>query len=84
MDIRADHEQPGLEQAVPNPVDANTVNLSELRNARLTGAEQGEGDSAGLLTEPRMGGILARRSSLDSIEIYDKAFLRGVAGEVTR
>jgi hypothetical protein len=33
MDICADHEQPGLRQAVPDPVDAN---LSGPRNARLT------------------------------------------------
>ena len=32
------------------------------------------------MTGPGRGGILARRYSLDSIEIYDKAFLRGVAG----
>jgi hypothetical protein len=37
-----------------------------------------------LLTEVRRGGILARRYFLDSIEIYDKAFLRGLAGEVIR
>jgi hypothetical protein len=39
MDIcaYADHEQqPGLQQAVSDPVDANTVNLSEPRNVRLT------------------------------------------------
>jgi hypothetical protein len=37
MDICADHEQqPGLQQALVDPVDANTVNLSEPRNARLT------------------------------------------------
>jgi hypothetical protein len=39
MDIcaDADHEQrPGLQQAVPDPLDANTVNLSEPRNERLT------------------------------------------------
>jgi hypothetical protein len=38
MDICADHEQPGLQQAVPDSVDANPVNLSEPRNARLTRA----------------------------------------------
>jgi hypothetical protein len=37
MDICADYEQqPGLQQAVLDPIDANTVNLSEPRNARLT------------------------------------------------
>jgi hypothetical protein len=37
MDICVDHEQqPGLKQAVPDPVDSNPVNLSEPRNARLT------------------------------------------------
>ena len=82
MDICADHEQqPGLHQAVPDPVDAN---LSEPRNVRLISAAKGQGSSASLLTEPRRAGILARRYSLDSIEIYDKAFLRGLAGEVTR
>jgi hypothetical protein len=33
MDTFADHEQPGLRQAIPDPVDAN---LSEPRKARLT------------------------------------------------
>jgi hypothetical protein len=35
--VDADHEQqPGLQQAVSESVDANTVNLSGPRNARLT------------------------------------------------
>ncbi len=84
MDICADHERPGLQPAVSDPVDANPVNLGEPRNARSTRGALDQGSSARLLTEPRRGGILARRYSLDGIEIYDKAFLRGVAGEVTR
>src|ERR687896_410597 len=36
MDICADHEQPGLQPAVSDPVDANLVKLGEPRNARLT------------------------------------------------
>jgi hypothetical protein len=39
MEIFADHEQqPGLKQAIPDPVDSNQMNLSEPRNARLTRA----------------------------------------------
>ena len=70
-----------LHRVVPYPVDADLI---QPRNARLTRAAQGRGSSARSLTEPRRGGILAWRHSLDSTEIYDKAFLLGLAGEVIR
>ena len=60
------------------PTDAKTVNVGEPRMVRSLW------NQAGSLTGPGRGGILARRYSLGSIEIYDKTFLRGVVVEATR